>query len=168
MRANPRLVGIEAARATLKDLCAAAARGEEVVITRRGRPIARVVGVDKPCPRCGVPHADAGSDVVPCPRCGERFPRAFPGQNARIEAALVPRRHEPLAVTYARVLRERDLDEVVAYRANGSPLTRAEMADLIDAGDAEALRYLDLFAASGVRAMGVKARREHEGKPKSS
>lgn len=43
---KPRLVGIEAARATLKDLCAAAARGEEVVITRRGRPIARVVGVE--------------------------------------------------------------------------------------------------------------------------
>lgn len=26
-----------------------------------------------PCPRCGVPHASAGSSEVPCPHCGERF-----------------------------------------------------------------------------------------------
>ncbi len=29
----------------------------------------------KPCPRCGVPHANAGSATVPCPHCNERFPK---------------------------------------------------------------------------------------------
>lgn len=47
MSTKPRLFGLEDARIHLKDLCAAAARGEEVVITRRGRPIARVVGVEQ-------------------------------------------------------------------------------------------------------------------------
>jgi len=39
-------VGIELARATLSALCERAAGGHEVVITRRGVPVARLVGVE--------------------------------------------------------------------------------------------------------------------------
>jgi prevent-host-death family protein len=44
-------VDVQEARTRLSQLLAAAARGEEVVIARGGRPVARLVPVDEPAPR---------------------------------------------------------------------------------------------------------------------
>ena len=44
-------VNVQEAKTRLSQLLAAAERGEEVVIARGGRPVARLVPVDEPGPR---------------------------------------------------------------------------------------------------------------------
>ena len=44
-------VNVQEAKTRLSQLLAAAERGEEVVIARGGRPVARLVPVDEPAPR---------------------------------------------------------------------------------------------------------------------
>ncbi len=44
-------VNVQEAKTRLSQLLAAAERGEEVVIARGGRPMARLVPVDEPAPR---------------------------------------------------------------------------------------------------------------------
>ncbi|WP_052664637.1 type II toxin-antitoxin system Phd/YefM family antitoxin [Nitriliruptor alkaliphilus] len=66
-------VGVHEAKTTLSKLLRQVAAGEEVIISRGGRPVARLVAIDHPGQR--ILGEDAGRYVV-----GEDFDRDLPDE----------------------------------------------------------------------------------------
>jgi prevent-host-death family protein len=67
-------IGITEAKARLSALIAAAERGEEVIITRWGRPVARLVAIRKPRPDSGAGAGDEVRDGNPISPTAHRLP----------------------------------------------------------------------------------------------